>query len=89
MATGKWAFGMCDRCGRKYALHTLKKEWTGLKVCPPCFEVKHPQLEPKRESGDNIAVPEARPDHDDDGDYTDFDQLSEVITMHFGNTGMP
>ena len=90
MATGKHAFGMCDRCGRKYHLHDLKAEWTGKKTCPECFEEKHPALEPKRKNlGDNIAVPGARPDADDDGDYTDFDQLSERFTMHFGNDGLP
>ena len=45
-ATGKFALGICDRCGQQYKYLELRKEWTGLKVCPECYEVKAPQLEP-------------------------------------------
>ena len=34
---------ICDRCGFKYKDHQLKKEWTGLMVCEPCWESRHPQ----------------------------------------------
>ena len=41
-ASGKHALGICDRCGWRYRYLQLQMEWTGFKVCPECFEVKHP-----------------------------------------------
>ena len=61
-AQGKNALGVCDRCGQNYKLNTLRKEWTGFKVCIECYEAKHPQLLPKRNISDAIAVKDARPD---------------------------
>jgi hypothetical protein len=60
-ASGKFAIAICDRCGQMYKLNDLIKEWTGFKVCSECYEPKHPQLEPKRNIGDAIAVKEPRP----------------------------
>ena len=51
-ASGKKALAICDRCGFRYRLHELKKEWNGLKTCPNCFETKHPQLEPHTSPSD-------------------------------------
>jgi hypothetical protein len=34
---------ICDRCGFEYKNHQLQKEWTGLMVCKPCWEPRHPQ----------------------------------------------
>jgi protein-arginine kinase activator protein McsA len=64
-ATGKYALGICDRCGFEFKLLQLKKEWTGFKVCSDCYEPKHPQLEPKRVVGDAIALREPRPEGPD------------------------
>jgi hypothetical protein len=61
-AQGKHTLGICDRCGQQYKLNTLRKEWTGFKVCIECYEAKHPQLLPKRNISDAIAVRDARPD---------------------------
>lgn len=61
-AQGKHALGVCDRCGMQYKLLSLRKEWTGYKVCIECYEPKHPQLEPKRNVGDAIAIRDPRPD---------------------------
>ena len=61
-AQGKYALGICDRCGFQYKLNTLRKEWTGFKVCIECYETKHPQLEVKRNVSDAIALRDARPD---------------------------
>jgi len=49
-ATGKHAYGFCDRCGFRYGLSELKKEiederLNGLRVCPECLDVDHPQLQ--------------------------------------------
>ena len=54
-ASGKHAIAICDRCGFEYKYLSLKREWTGFRVCSECFEVKHPQLEPIN----HIADPEA------------------------------
>lgn len=61
-AVGKQSLAICDRCGQRYFLRELKKEWTGFKVCPECYEPKHPQLEPKRSINEPIAVYDPRPD---------------------------
>jgi len=47
-ATGKYALGICDRCGFQYDLNvfrelTVRQKKTGLKVCKECWEADHPQ----------------------------------------------
>ena len=47
-ASGKFAFGFCDRCGFRYRLKELKElsirdQETSIKVCPECWEPDHPQ----------------------------------------------
>ena len=54
-ASEKNAYGICDRCGFRYGLRELRKEWNGYRTCPECYEPKHPQLDVKR----NLADPEA------------------------------
>ena len=61
-SSGKFSLGSCDQCSFVYPLNTLKKEWTGFRVCPECYEPKHPQLEPKRAMDEPIAVYEPRPE---------------------------
>ena len=61
-ASGKRAPALCDRCGWTYPLNSLRPEWNGLKVCPECWEPKHPQLEP-RSVIDATALREPRPDN--------------------------
>ena len=39
---GAWN-AVCDRCGLKKKSFMLKEEWTGLRVCKDCYEVRHPQ----------------------------------------------
>ena len=34
---------ICDRCGFEYKAAELRDEWSGLKVCSPCWEPRHPQ----------------------------------------------
>jgi len=64
-AQGKSALGACDRCGQRFLLTVLRKEWQGLKTCQYCYEPKHPQLEPRRNVSDAIALQEPRPIPDD------------------------
>jgi len=61
-ASNKNAYGLCDRCGFRYGLRELRKEWNGLKTCPECYESKHPQLNPVNRVADPQAVREPRPD---------------------------
>ena len=60
-ASGKYAIAICDRCGQQYKYLELKKEWTGFKVCPECYEPKHPQLLPKRVGSEPQALSQPRP----------------------------
>ncbi len=73
-AVGKFARALCDRCAFEYKLNELKEEWNGLKVCPSCYEPKHPQLEPqkylKKTRSDLLFKP--RPDNDSKNQTTTF-----------------
>jgi hypothetical protein len=71
---GKWNV-VCDRCGLKHKNDELQKEWTGLMVCKPCFETRHPQTL-LRVPEENPAVPWVRPEPADvfiDVDYVASD----------------
>ena len=83
-AAGKKAWGACDRCGQRFLLNELKKEWQNLKVCVFCYEPKHPQLEPRRNVSDAIALYEPRPIPDDA--YNVF--IGQVGSSAFGSVGM-
>jgi|TARA_R100000329_G_scaffold140767_1_gene123211 hypothetical protein len=61
-ASGKYAYGICDRCGFRYRLAELQKEWNNLKTCPECFESKSPQLDPLPHTADPQALYDPRPD---------------------------
>ena len=61
-ASGKYAYGICDRCGFKYPLGELQKEWNNLKTCPECFEPKSALLDPLPHVADPQALYDPRPD---------------------------
>lgn len=61
-ASGKNAWGISDRSGRRYRLRDMKKEWTGALVGPDEFDPKHPQLYPPRVGPDPQALQNPRPD---------------------------
>ena len=61
-ASGKHAYGISDRSGRRYRLREMKTEWTGAKVGPDEFETKHPQLFPPRAFPDPQALRGPRPE---------------------------
>ena len=61
-ASGKHAYGISDRSGRRYRLREMKTEWTGAKVGPDEFEPKHPQLFPPRAFPDPQALRGSRPE---------------------------
>lgn len=61
-ATGKKAWGISDRSGKRYRLREMKKEWTGALVGPDEYDPKHPQLFPPKASPDPEALRNPRPD---------------------------
>ncbi len=69
-ASGKEAWGECDRCGWRVLLNSLKYETsngvsTGLKVCRECFDPEHPQDDiDKLDTSDAISLQDPRPDKD-------------------------
>ena len=60
-ALGKYSYGVCDRCGFRVRYLQMRMEWTGFKVCPECYEPKHPQLEPLPIIQDPQSLENARP----------------------------
>ena len=49
-ASGKYSIAQCDRCDGRYKLHELRIEIVKtkpyqLKVCRPCWDPDHPQLQ--------------------------------------------
>ena len=65
-AVGIYSKAICDRCGFRYDYLDLREEWNGLKVCPECYETKHPQLEPISKPNDPQALFQPRVDVTDD-----------------------
>lgn len=55
-------WGVCQRCGFDYRLNQLKKEWTGLRVCGPCFDPRPPELKPPRYRPEGLVRPDASPE---------------------------
>lgn len=55
------AKGICDRCGFEHPLNQLRKEWTGLRVCPPDLDRRNKQ-EFVRGVADRQAVADPRPE---------------------------
>ena len=73
-SSGKNAWGISDRSGRRYRLREMKVEWTGAKVGPDEFEPKHPQLYPPKAYPDPQALRDPRPET----------QLSEQRAVQWG-----
>lgn len=63
-ATGKFAWGECDRCGFHYRLRRLHKEWTNLLVCDTCWDYEPEQVSPIIYQADAEALREPRPERD-------------------------
>ena len=67
-ASGRWAWGVCDRCGIRSRFLDLRFEFVmgrriGLKTCPTCWDLDHEQnFLPKFIQNDPQALRDARPD---------------------------
>jgi hypothetical protein len=92
-AKGRYALGLCDRCGRKYLLSELKDEVVhgkprNVRVCSDCWDDDHPQLW----SGDfDFADPQGLRDPRPDvnvaasrGYFARFEVVSAPMTLQFG-----
>lgn len=49
------AWFMCDRCGHRYRRTEMLVEWTNLRVCHECYDVRPPTMTPP------IIFPEGQP----------------------------
>ena len=54
-------WGECMRCGFKFRLNQLCKEWTGLRVCAKCCDPKPAELKPQRYAPEGLPRPDASP----------------------------
>lgn len=61
-AQGKYALGICDRCGWACKYLQLRMEWTGFKVCSECYEPKNPQRNPPVSPTDPESLHQPRPE---------------------------
>lgn len=55
-------YGSCQRCGWQYDLSDIRKEWSGLRVCPPCFDPRPVQLSPPRIRPEGLPLLNAAPE---------------------------
>ena len=62
LSKGKYAQAISDRSGMAFPYNEMVKEWNGSFVHISEFERKHPQLEPRRFTGDAQGLENARPD---------------------------
>ena len=61
-ATGKYAKAISDRSGMEFPYREMVREWNGAFVHISEFEPKQPQLEPKPQSPDGVALLHVRTD---------------------------
>jgi len=67
-ARGKHSVALCDRCGQRYPYEKLKpqienRRQNGMRVCPTCLDVDHPQLQlGSQKVHDPQALRHPRPD---------------------------
>jgi hypothetical protein len=55
-------YGECQRCGFKHRLNQLRKEYTGLRVCTPCFDPKPAEMKPPKYKPEGLPRPDAAPE---------------------------
>ena len=78
-ASGKIALATCDRCFLTYKYLEMRQEWNGLRVCPSCFDDKHPQLTPPKTPVDAEALRHARPEGSDSIGDTDAQDYLDAV----------
>src|SRR6056300_1009602 len=63
-ASGKYAYLIDDRSGRKIRYKNARTEWNGLRVYKKDWEPKHPQLTPPKLGPEATSLDNPRPDVD-------------------------
>lgn len=71
------AKGVCQRCGFTYKLSQIKKEWTGLRVCPECRDPKPQDRRPPPVRPEGMVKPNASPPPPDD--FVETNQLTREM----------
>lgn len=56
------AWAICDRCGFKVHHTKLRKEWTGLMVCPDDWDPRPADTRPPRLKPEGLPIRDARPE---------------------------
>jgi hypothetical protein len=59
------AYGICDRCGFKFRLTELKKEWDGLLVCSQDWDPLPDTMTPPVVYPEGLPEPDSRPEAPD------------------------
>lgn len=86
-STGKHAYLIDDRTGRKIRYQDARTEWTGARVHKSEWEEKHPQLTPPRAVTDAQSLKDPRPDSDDMTANVDFRQVGRSGVKTIGHVG--
>ena len=60
---------LCDLCGLTFMRSETRLQWDNLLACRDCYSPKHPQLN-IRGKADKQTVDIARPESEDDSDFT-------------------
>lgn len=60
------SYGCCDRCGFQFRLKELRREWTGLYVCPDDYDPRPREHTPPNVKPEGVPLPNARPDNQQD-----------------------
>lgn len=81
--SGDWNL-LCDVCAVKTKASKTKERWDGLRVCPECFEVRHP-MDFIKARADRISVPFTRPQPTDQFIAIALSQfLNDTVTISYG-----
>lgn len=56
------AYALCDRCGFKVRHSSLRKEWSGLMTCPPCWDPRPEEHFPPTIGPEGLPVDNPRPE---------------------------
>ena len=95
-ATGKYAKAISDRSGMEFPYREMVKEWNGAFVHVSEFEPKQPQLEPKPQSPDGVALLHVRTDRTEpattvripDNGFETYEAGSRIINVFSPGHGL-
>ena len=95
-ATGKYAKAISDRSGMEFPYREMVREWNGAFVHVSEFEPKQPQLEPKPQSPDGVALLHVRTDRTEpattvripDNGFETYEAGSRIINVFSPGHGL-